>query len=228
MHKNPFDCVVLGAKLQGMSSSEVIAILRQEKVLAGAPVVVFSGRPLDKGERDALEKLAANGVVASVASPERLLDQTALFLHRVMSQLPDEKRKLIQQLQLAATNMSGKKVLIVDDDVRNIFALTAALERKGMIISAAESGAAAIDFLAKNPDTDLVLMDIMMPDMDGYQTMRQLRKQVAIKKMPIIALTAKAMVGDREKCLAAGASDYLSKPVNVEQLNSLIQVWLSR
>ena len=135
---------------------------------------------------------------------------------------------MIQQLQLAATNMSGKKVLIVDDDVRNIFALTAALERKGMIISAAESGAAAIDFLAKNPDTDLVLMDIMMPDMDGYQTMRQLRKQVAIKKMPIIALTAKAMVGDREKCLAAGASDYLSKPVNVEQLNSLIQVWLSR
>ena len=167
-------------------------------------------------------------MLKSAESPDRLLDQTALFLHRVMSRLPEEKRKLLQQLQRASSNLGGKKVLIVDDDVRNIFALTAALERKGMTVSSVESGRAAIDTLKAKPDMDIVLMDIMMPDMDGYETTREIRKIAKFKKLPVIALTAKAMVGDREKCLEAGASDYLSKPVNIEQLTSLMQVWLSR
>jgi len=170
-----------------------------------------------RGKLDELEYLS-----------QRLLDQTALFLHRVIARLPEEKRKLLHHLQQAGSNLGGKKVLIVDDDVRNIFALTAALERKGMVVSSAESGRAAIDLLKKTPDMDIVLMDIMMPDMDGYDTTREIRKMAKFKKLPIIALTAKAMVGDREKCLEAGTSDYLSKPVNVEQLSSLMQVWLSR
>jgi CheY-like chemotaxis protein len=145
-----------------------------------------------------------------------------------VSRLPEEKRKLLQQLQQTASNLGGKKVLIVDDDVRNIFALTAALERKGMTVQSSETGRIAIDMLKANPGMDIVLMDIMMPGMDGYETIREIRKLLKFRDLPIIALTAKAMIGDREKCLEAGASDYLSKPVNVEQLVLLMQVWLSR
>ncbi len=228
MRKKVYDCVVVGIKLPDMAGTDFIATLRQDKLLAAVPAVAYSREPLSDAARAALEKLAATGVVKSAESPDRLLDQTALFLHRVVSRLPEEKRKLIQQLQQAANNLGGKKVLVVDDDVRNIFALTAALERKGMLVSSAESGRAAIEILSKTPDVDLVLMDIMMPDMDGYETTREMRKMAKFKKLPIIALTAKAMLGDREKCLEAGASDYLSKPVNVEQLTSLMQVWLSR
>ena len=228
MRKKAYDCVVAGAKLADMSGADFIAALRKDKLLAGVPAVIYSTQPLTDAERAALEKLAATGVLKSAESPDRLLDQTALFLHRVMSRLPEEKRKLLQQLQRASSNLGGKKVLIVDDDVRNIFALTAALERKGMTVSSVESGRAAIDTLKAKPDMDIVLMDIMMPDMDGYETTREIRKIAKFKKLPVIALTAKAMVGDREKCLEAGASDYLSKPVNIEQLTSLMQVWLSR
>ncbi|MDD5035837.1 MAG: response regulator, partial [Methylococcaceae bacterium] len=226
LRKKSYDCVVVGAKLADMKAADFIAALRKDKLLASLPVVVYSSAPLADAERAALEKLAATGVVKSAESPGRLLDQTALFLHRVVSRLPEEKRLVLQQLQQASTNLVGKKVLIVDDDVRNIFALTAALERKGMIVASAENGHAALDLL--KPDTDIVLMDIMMPDMDGYETTREIRKMAKFKKLPVIALTAKAMVGDREKCLEAGASDYLSKPINVEQLTSLMQVWLSR
>ncbi|MBI5793003.1 MAG: HAMP domain-containing protein, partial [Rhodocyclales bacterium] len=228
MRKRSFDCVVAGATLADMSGADFVATLRQDKLLAGVPVVIYSSAPLAASERAALERLAAAGVLKSAESPGRLLDQTALFLHRVVSRLPEDKRKLLHQIQQAANNLAGKKVLIVDDDVRNIFALTAALERKGLTVASAENGRAALDLLKASPDTDIVLMDIMMPDMDGYETTRAIRKQARFKKLPIIALTAKAMVGDREKCLEAGASDYLSKPVNVEQLASLMQVWLSR
>lgn len=226
--KKPFDCVVVGVNLADMSGIEFITALRKDKSLEEIPVVVYSSNPLAEGERIALEKLRASSVVKSVDSLDRLLDQTALFLHRVVSRLPKEKIKLLQQLQQATDILSGKKVLIVDDDLRNIFALTVALESKGIIVSSAEKGAVAIDLLNEKPDIDLVLMDIMMPEMDGYETMREIRKVAKFKKLPIIALTAKAMVGDREKCLEAGASDYMSKPVNIEQLSSLMQVWLSR
>ena len=228
MSKKSFDCVVVGTKLSDMRGTDFIAALRQDELLTGIPVVMFSGAPLTDAERAALGKLATSSVIKSAESPERLLDQTALFLHRVVSRLPEGKRKLLQQLHQSTNNLDGKKVLIVDDDARNIFALGAALERRGVVVLSAENGSAAIDLLKRAPDMDLVLMDIMMPDMDGYETMREIRKLREFNKLPIIALTAKAMVGDREQCLEAGASDYLSKPVNIEQLSSLMQVWLSR
>ena len=224
MRKKPFDCVVVEAKLADMSGADFVSALRKDKTLAGVPAVVYSSTALSEPERATLEKLGSTGLLKSVDSPARLLDQTALFLHRVVSRMPQEKRQLLQ----AADNLAGRKVLIVDDDVRNIFALTAVLERKGMLVASVEGGQAALDLLKKQPDTDIVLMDIMMPGMDGFETTRAIRKQAKFKKLPVIALTAKAMVGDREKCLEAGASDYLSKPVNVEQLSSLMQVWLSR
>jgi len=181
--------------------------------------------PLDASELTTLEKLATSSVTQSAYSPDHLISQVTLFLHSVVSKLPLEKRQLIVQ---ANNNLVGKKVLIVDDDVRNLFALTAVLERKGMTVLSAESGRTGIDVLQKKPDIDLVLMDIMMPDMDGFEAMRAIRKLEKFARLPIIALTAKAMVGDREKCMEAGASDYLSKPVNIEQLNSLMQVWSAR
>ncbi|MDP1851551.1 MAG: response regulator [Candidatus Planktophila sp.] len=228
MSKKSFDCVVVGTKLSDMSGTDFIAALRQDKLLIGIPVVIFISVPLTDSDQATLRKLASSSVIKSAESLEHLLDQTALFLHRVVSRLPEEKRKLLLQLQEAANNLDGKKVLIVDDDARNIFALTAALERRGVVVLSAENGATAIDLLKRVPDMDLVLMDIMMPDMDGYETMHEIRKLGKFKKLPIIALTANAMVGDREKCLEAGASDYLSKPVNIVQLSSLMQVWLSK
>jgi len=228
MSKKSFDCVVVGTKLVDISGTDFITAMRKDELLEEIPVVVFSGESITNAERIELEKLGAASVVRRADSLDRLLDQTALFLHRVVSRLPEEKRKVLQQLQQSTNNLGGKRVLIVDDDRRNIIALTAALEHRGVIVSPAENGYAALDLLKKTPEIDLVLMDIMMPEMDGYETMREIRKLAKFKKLPIIALTAKAMVGDREKCLEAGASDYLSKPVNVEQLASLMQVWLSK
>jgi CheY-like chemotaxis protein len=228
MRKKICDCVIVGSKLVDMTGIEFINALHKDKTLIGVPAVIYSNAPLSDAEQVELDKLAELSVVKTVMSPDRLLDQTALFLHRVVSQLPEDKRKLLLQLQQAETNLGGKKVLIVDDDVRNIFALTAALERKGMLVSSVENGRAAIDILKAAPGIDIVLMDIMMPGMDGYTVIREIRKLVQFKKLPIIALTAKAMKGDREICLEAGASDYLSKPINIEQLSALIQVWLSR
>ncbi len=225
LHKKTFDCVVVGAKLSDMSGIDFVAISRKDKSLSVVPMVVYSNVPLDANELVTLEKLANSSVTQTVQSPDRLINQVTLFLHSVVSKLPAEKRQLIDK---ATNNLAGKKVLVVDDDVRHIFAITAVLERKGVVVLTAESGRTGIDTLQKNPDVDLVLMDIMMPDMDGMEAMRAIRKIEQFAKLPIIALTAKAMVGDREKCIAAGASDYLSKPVNVEQLNSLMQVWSSR
>jgi CheY-like chemotaxis protein len=166
--------------------------------------------------------------VKSVRSPERLLDETALFLHRVQSKLPDAKRKLIEQGQRTDPILLGRKVLVVDDDVRNIFAITSALESYQMNVIYAESGKAALDTLKNTPDVDIILMDVMMPEMDGFQTIREIRKSDRFKKTPIISVTAKAMKGDREKCLDAGASDYIAKPVDMDKLRSLLRVWLYR
>jgi CheY-like chemotaxis protein len=165
-------------------------------------------------------------VIKDVRSPERLLDETALFLHRVEARLPEQKRRLLEQLHAAESVFNGKQVLIVDDDVRNIFALTSALEEYGMNLAFAENGRDALVRLQERPNTDIVLMDVMMPELDGYETMRRIRSDPKLQGLPIIALTAQAMKGDREKCLAAGASDYITKPVNVDQLISLMRVWL--
>jgi CheY-like chemotaxis protein len=167
-------------------------------------------------------------VLKDVHSPERLLDETALFLHRVVSDLPEAKRKMLERLHGSSEALHGRKVLVVDDDARNIFALTTVLESQEMEVISATNGRQAIELIEHTPELSVVLMDIMMPEMDGYETMREIRKDPRFRTLPILALTAKAMKGDREKCLRAGASDYIAKPVDTDQLLSLLRVWLYR
>jgi CheY-like chemotaxis protein len=167
-------------------------------------------------------------VLKDVQSPERLLDETCLFLHQVMADLPEDRRRMIERLHQSSDVLHGQKVLVVDDDVRNIFALTTLLESQEMEVLSATNGRTAIELVESTPDLKVVLMDIMMPEMDGYETMREIRKDARHRMLPILALTAKAMKGDREKCLEAGASDYIAKPVNTDQLISLLRVWLYR
>jgi CheY-like chemotaxis protein len=211
-----------------MSGFEVLDQIRLDPVLADVPVVVFTGRALSVEEDTRLRDLARSVVVKGVESPERLLDETSLFLHRVVSDLPPEKQRMLERLHRSDEDLIGKSVLIVDDDVRNIFALSSVLERHGMQVKTATTGGEAIGMLETSPDIAIVLMDIMMPMMDGYETMRTIRKNALFRRLPIVALTAKAMKGDREKCLQAGASDYLAKPVNTEQLFSALRMWLHR
>jgi CheY-like chemotaxis protein len=180
-------------------------------------------------EEDAqLHTMARSIVVKGVESPERLLDETSLFLHRIVTELPQEKQRMLDRLTSSDEDLVGQKVLLVDDDARNIFALSSVLERRGMHVLTATTGREAIALLESTSDVAIVLMDIMMPEMDGYQTMEVIRKKAEFRRLPIIALTAKAMKGDREKCLEAGASDYLAKPVNTEQLLSALRMWLHR
>ena len=211
-----------------MSGFEVLENLRETPSLGDVPVVVFTGKELSPTEDARLRTLARSVVVKGVESPERLLDETALFLHRVIGNLPPEKQNLLDRLHRSDEALVGKKVLVVDDDVRNIFALSSVLERRGMTVLTAGTGREAIAILESTPDMAIVLMDIMMPEMDGYETMQVMRQNGLFRRLPIIALTAKAMKGDREKCLEAGASEYLAKPVNTEQLLSALRIWLHR
>jgi CheY-like chemotaxis protein len=222
------DCVVLDLRLPDMSGFEVLERMRGEEGLADVPVVVFTGRELSANEDAQLHTMARSIVVKGVESPERLLDETALFLHRVFSDLPVEKQRMLERLNSSDEDLIGRTVLLVDDDARNIFALSSVLERRGMQVLTATTGREAIELIAQTPGLAIVLMDIMMPEMDGYQTIENIRRNPAYRRLPIIALTAKAMKGDREKCLEAGASDYLAKPVNTEQLLSALRMWLHR
>jgi len=224
----PFDCAVLDLRLPDMSGFEILERFRDNPSLGDLPVVVFTGRELSSEEDAQLHTLARSVVVKNVESPERLLDETALFLHRVVADLPIEKQKMLDRLHRSDDALVGKKVLVVDDDVRNIFALSSVLERRGMSVLTAGTGRQAIELLESTPDVAIVLMDIMMPEMDGYETMLFIRQKSAFRRLPIIALTAKAMKGDREKCLEAGASEYLAKPVNTDQLLSALRTWLHR
>ncbi len=223
-----YDCVVLDLRLPDMSGFEVLEQLRDMSELSDMPIVVFTGKELSPEEDTRLHELARSVVVKGVESPERLLDETALFLHRVIAELPPQKQTMLDRLHRSDDALVGKKVLVVDDDVRNIFALSSVLERRGMTVLTAGTGKAAIATLESMPDVSIVLMDIMMPEMDGYETMQVIRQNASFRRMPIIALTAKAMKGDREKCLEAGASEYLAKPVNTEQLLSTLRMWLHR
>jgi CheY-like chemotaxis protein/signal transduction histidine kinase len=226
--QRPFDCVVLDLRLPDMSGFEVLERLRDTPAQSDLPVVVFTGKELSSEEDARLHTLARSVVVKGVESPERLLDETALFLHRIVVNLPPDKQKMLDRLHRSDDALEGKKVLVVDDDVRNIFALSSVLERRGMSVLTAGTGREAIAMLESTPDVAIVLMDIMMPEMDGYETMHVIRQNVSSRRLPIIALTAKAMKGDREKCLEAGASEYLAKPVNTEQLLSALRMWLHR
>ncbi len=223
-----YDCAVLDLRLPDMSGFEVLDQLRDNEKLKDLPVVVFTGRELSAEEDSRLHMLARSVVVKDVESPERLLDETALFLHRVVAHLPADKQRMLDRLHQSDEALFGRKVLIVDDDVRNIFALSSVLERRGMTVLTAGTGREAIATIESTSDLAIVLMDIMMPEMDGYETMQVIRQNASLRRLPIIALTAKAMKGDREKCLEAGASEYLAKPVNTEQLLSALRMWLHR
>jgi CheY-like chemotaxis protein len=226
LRNQAFDCIVVDLMLPDKSGFELIEQIRAER--PQLPIIVYTGKDLSPEEEQQLNHLAQTVIVKDVRSPERLYDQTALWLHRDASKLPKDKRDLLRRLHDPDEVLAGKKVLIVDDDIRNIFAMTSLLERYKMNVISAETGKAAIESLQNTPEVDLVLMDIMLPEMDGYDTMRAIRSTYGFEQLPIIALTAKAMKGDREKCIDAGASDYISKPVETEQLLSLLRNWLHR
>ena len=224
----PFDCLVLDLKLPGMSGMELLNKIKDSPALRRLPIVVYTGKELSREEQSGLAQLAETVILKDVRSPERLLDETALFLHRVESNLPEGKRRMLRSVAFGDPLLKGRRVLVVDDDVRNIFAITSVLERHEMIVDYAENGHDALAKLAEGGGVDVVLMDVMMPEMDGYEAMRRIRQQPRFKGLPIVALTAKAMKGDREKCIEAGASDYVTKPVDPDQLISLLRVWLYR
>jgi CheY-like chemotaxis protein/two-component sensor histidine kinase len=232
LHRGHFDCMVLDLGLGGgMTGFDLLERVKsdQRQTVREIPIIIYTGRELSPPEETRLRKYAETIIVKDVKSPERLLDETALFLHRVEAKLPEGKRRMLEQLHNTDAVFAGKHVLIVDDDVRNIFSLTSVLESHGMNVAFAENGRDALSMLEKSEsEVDLVLMDVMMPDMDGYETTRAIRQNPRFRSLPIIALTAKAMKGDREKCIAAGASDYITKPVDTDQLLSLMRVWLYR
>src|SRR5689334_12327762 len=223
-----YDCMVLDLGLPDMTGFQLITRVKSEIGLRKLPTIIYTGKQLTKREEAELGRMAESVVIKDARSPERLLDETALFLHRVTANLPEGKRRMLEALHRTDPTLTGRTVLIVDDDVRNIFALTTFLERSEMKVVYAESGREGIARLQGTPEVNVVLMDVMMPEMDGYETIRAIRDMTKFKHLPIIAVTAKAMKGDREKCIEAGASDYIAKPVDMDQLLSLLRVWLYR
>ncbi|MFH7320670.1 response regulator [Desulfurivibrio sp. D14AmB] len=223
-----FDCVILDLGLGDMSGFELLTMVKENERISRIPIVIYTGREIDPDEEERLQQYADSIIIKGVRSPERLLDETTLFLHRVEKSLPSQQQEILNSLHCRGAAFKGRTVLLVDDDMRNIFALSSVLEENGLEIVVARNGVEALAKLAEHPEIDLVLMDIMMPEMDGYEAMRRIRLDPARGELPIIALTAKAMRGDKDKCLAAGANDYLAKPVDTERLLSLLRVWLYR
>ncbi|SDE89690.1 GAF sensor hybrid histidine kinase [Massilia sp. PDC64] len=221
-----FDCMVLDLTLPDISGFDLLDQIGKLPQLRDLPIVIYTAQELSRKEVTKLKRYAKTIVVKDARSPERLLDETALFLHRSQASLPETQRRMLEEIHAADGGLAGRKVLIVDDDLRNIFALSSLLERQQMQVLFAENGRDGIEVLEKDPTIEIVLMDIMMPEMDGYDTMRAIRRIPKFKSLPIITLTAKAMKGDRDKCIAAGASDYITKPVDVAQLLSMMRVWL--
>lgn len=221
-----YDCLVLDLGLPDIDGIDLIERIKDQLKEKSLPVIVHTGRELTTEETERLEALAAAIVLKNAKSPERLLDETALFLHRVATDMPDSARQILSDPKRVDESLEGHTVLLVDDDVRNVFSLGSALKRYGITVLPARDGQAGIDTLAAHPEVGLVLMDIMMPIMDGYEAMRRIRSEARWRNLPIVALTAKAMKGDRQKCLDAGASDYVTKPVDMDQLTSVLRVWL--
>lgn len=221
-----FDCVILDLTLPDIDGLELLAQIGETKNLRELPIVIYTAKDLNRKESSKLRRIAKTIVLKDARSPERLLNETALFLHRSYTSLSKNQQQIIDQIHIDDHTLSGKHVLIVDDDIRNIFALSSVLEKQEMVVMHAENGKTGIKLLKENPQIEIVLMDIMMPEMDGYDTMKAIRKIPEFKTLPIITLTAKAMKGDRDKCIAAGASDYITKPVDVSQLLSMMRTWL--
>jgi CheY-like chemotaxis protein len=228
LRSSHFDCMVVDLGLPDMSGFDLLERLKKELGLYDLPVIVYTAKELSAKEETRLRRLSESIIVKDARSPERLLADTSLFLHRASAKLPPAKRKILEEEQRTDPVLAGKKVLVVDDDVRNIFSLTSLLERHRIEVLFAENGRDAIELLKHTPDVDAILADVMMPDVDGYETMREIRKMRRFKSTPIIALTAKAMKGDREKCIEAGAADYVSKPADVDRLLSLLRFYLGR
>jgi CheY-like chemotaxis protein len=228
LEAGPYDCIVLDLRLPGMSGVELINKIRERAAWRRTPIIVYTGKDLSRDEEAELSRLAETIIVKDVRSPERLLDETALFLHRVESKLPPQKREMLRRLTETDPALVGRKALLVDDDGRNLFAITTVLEQHSMRVIYADNGREAIEKLSADPEVEIVLMDMMMPEMDGYEAMRRIRAMPKYATLPMIALTAKAMKGDREKCIEAGASDYITKPIDPDQLVSLLRVWLYR
>ncbi|WP_323143517.1 hybrid sensor histidine kinase/response regulator [Massilia phyllosphaerae] len=226
LSEHQFDCMVLDLTLPDISGFDLLDQIGKLPQLRDLPIVIYTAKELSRKDVTKLKRYAKTIVVKDARSPERLLDETALFLHRSQASLPDAQRKMLEEIHALDGGLAGRKVLIVDDDLRNIFALSSLLERQQMQVLFAENGRDGIEVLEKDPTIEIVLMDIMMPEMDGYDTMRAIRRIPKFKSLPIITLTAKAMKGDRDKCIAAGASDYITKPVDVAQLLSMMRVWL--
>jgi len=221
-----FDCMVLDLGLPDMSGVELLDKIRTSESIHRIPVIIFTGRELTPEEKVTMDKYAESTILKGADSVKRLLDETTLFLHRVEADLPERQRKILRMVHDKESILAGKKVLMVDDDMRNVFSLKKILEERGIHIVVGKNGRDGIDRLNENPDVDLVLMDIMMPGMNGFEAMEEIRKERRFKDLPIIALTAKAMKGDRAKCIEAGANDYLAKPVDVDRLFSMLRVWL--
>jgi len=223
--KGDFDCCVIDLRLTDMNGVELLDLIKSQLKLAQLSVIVYTDGVLDQEEESRVKAMAQSIVLKDVRAPARLFDTTALFLHRNLAALPPSKQKLIEYLNGSNEALRGRKVLVVDDDARNIFALATILENHEMEIISATSGRQAISVIESTPDLSAVLMDIMMPEMEGYETIRLIRQNPKLGSLPILALTAKAMKGDREKCLQAGASEYVAKPVNAEQLLSMLRLW---
>jgi CheY-like chemotaxis protein len=221
-------CAVLPLGAEPGWAFGLLETIAGDAALAELPLVAYVADGLGRDERARLQALQERLVLRTVSSPERLVDETALFLHRSEANLPAPTRRLLAQLRTADSVFKGKRILIVDDDIRNVFALASALESRGMKVLFAENGREGIQRLQEHPDVDLVLLDVMMPEMDGYETARAIRAMARFEALPIVSLTAKAMQGDRDKSIAAGASDYITKPVDIDQLLNLMRVWLHR
>jgi CheY-like chemotaxis protein len=228
LRQTTFDCMVMDLNLPDFSGYELLQKMAEAEDVAFPPVIVYTGRSLTGDEEQQLRRFSKSIIIKDARSPERLLDEVTLFLHQVESKLPVERQRMLQVARDRDAALEGRRILVVEDDVRNIFALSSLLEPKGASIEIARNGREALESLTRNPDIDLVLMDIMMPEMDGLTAMREIRKRPDWKKLPIIALTAKAMRDDQEKCVAAGANDYIAKPLDVEKLMSLVRVWMPK
>ena len=228
LRSNIYDCMIIDLKLPDMLGGDLLKRMSTEDICSFPPVIVYTGRNLTRDEEAELRKYSRSIIIKGARSPERLLDEVTLFLHKVESQLSHERQTMLQTARSRDKVFEGRKILLVDDDVRNIFALTSALEHKGAVVVIGRNGREAIERLNEVEDIDLVLMDVMMPEMDGYEATIEIRKNPRWRKLPIIAVTAKAMKDDQERCLQAGTNDYLAKPIDLDRLFSLIRVWLPK